>query len=56
MTRDMAKTAATFEETWPRYEFAPLVGLVLMLADRIRAIARPAAKSRSGRDTGPVYQ
>jgi hypothetical protein len=56
MTRDMAKTGATFEETWPRYRFAPLVGLVLALAERLKTIAKPATKSRPGRDTGPVYQ
>ena len=56
MTRDMAKTGATFEETWPRYPFAPLVALALMLASRIRAAGKPAPRNGAGRDTGPVLQ
>jgi len=56
MTRDMAKTDATFEATWPRHQFAPLVGLVLALAQSIRAAASPADKRGNERRSGPVYQ
>ena len=52
MTRDMTKTDATFENTWSRYPFAPLVALALMLASRVRTVAKPAAKSGAG----PVFQ
>ena len=52
MTKTMVENRATFEDTWPRYPFAPLVELALMLASRIKATARPA--SRQG--AGPVYQ
>ena len=52
MTKDMAKTGATFENTWPRYPFAPLVALALMLAIRIKAARKPAGR----RGAGPVYQ
>jgi len=33
-------TRATFENTYPRYPFAPLVALALMLANRIMAVGR----------------
>ncbi len=60
MTRDMAKIGATFEETWPRYPFAPLVGLALILAGRIRAARKPAGQGgsnrRTGHGAGPVFQ
>ena len=52
MTETMVENRATFEDTWPRYPFAPLVALALMLASRIKTTAKPA--SRHG--TGPVYQ
>lgn len=52
MTNTIVKNGATFEDTWPRYPFAPLVALALMIASRIRATGKPA--KRHG--TGPVYQ
>jgi len=56
MTKTMVKNGATFEDTWPRYPFAPLVALALMLASRIKATAKPASQSGAGRGAGPVYQ
>jgi hypothetical protein len=56
MTKEMAKTGATFENTYPRYPFAPLVALALMLANRIEATRKPAGQSSTGRGAGPVYQ
>jgi hypothetical protein len=56
MTRDMAKTGATFKNTYPRYPFAPLVALALMLARRIKAAGKPAGQSGARRGGGPVYQ
>ena len=52
MTKDMVKNGATFENTYPRYPFAPLVGLGMALASRINTARKPA--SRHG--AGPVYQ
>ena len=40
-------TGPTFENTYPRYPFAPLVALALMLANRIKA-ARKAARKAAG--------
>ena len=45
-------TKVTFENTFPRYPFAPLVGLGLALASRIK----PARKPASRRGAGPDYQ
>ncbi len=52
MTKSMVETGATFEDTYPRFPFAPLVALALMLASWIQAARKPA--SRHG--AGPVYQ
>lgn len=52
MTNTIVKNGATFENTWPRYPFAPLVALALMIASRIRVTGKPAKRH----DTGPVYQ
>jgi len=56
MTRDMTVTGMTFENTYPRYPFAPLVALALMVARRIKAGGKPAGQSAAGRGAGPVYQ
>ncbi len=52
MKKIMVKNGATFEDTYPRYPFAPLVALALILASWIKAARKPA--SRHG--AGPVYQ
>lgn len=52
MTKNMVKNVATFEDTYLRYPFAPLVALALILASWINAAPKPA--SRHG--AGPVYQ
>jgi hypothetical protein len=46
----MAMTKATFENTYPRYPFAPLVELALMIANRIKPTDEPVGL----RDTTPV--
>ena len=56
MKKDMTMTGATFENTYRRYPFAPLVALALMIASRIKATAKPASQSGAGRGAGPVYQ
>ena len=52
MTETMVKNAATFEDTWPCYPFAPLVALALALAGKIKANEKPAKRHGAG----PVYQ
>ncbi len=52
MTKNLVKTVATFEETYPRYPFAPLVALALILASWINAAPKPASRQGSG----PVFQ
>ena len=37
-----AASVATFENTYPRYPFAPLVEIAIMLASRIKAAKKPA--------------
>ena len=56
MTRDVTMAGATFENTYPRYAFAPLVALALMVASRIKAARKQAGQSGTGRGAGPVYQ
>jgi hypothetical protein len=56
MTKSMVKNGATFENTWPRYPFAPLVELALALASRIKPAGKPAGQRGAGRGAGPVYQ
>ncbi len=53
MTKETAKdtTEATFENTYPRYPFAPLVELALNLAGRIKAAKKPADQP----DAAPVF-
>ena len=52
MTKDMVKNRATFENTYPRYPFAPLVALALMLASWIKVAKKPAGQCGAG----PVFQ
>ena len=56
MTEIMMKNGATFEDTWPRYPFAPLVALALALAGKIKASEKPASQNGTGHGAGPVYQ
>jgi hypothetical protein len=50
---------ATFEETYPRYEFAPLVAIALALGNwlagqRNRARRAPPTRVRTPEATGPA--
>ena len=52
MTKNIVKNVATFEDTYPRYPFGPLVALALILASWINATPKPASRHSAG----PVYQ
>ena len=51
-----ATTKATFENTYPRYPFAPLVELGIMLAGRIKAAEKPDEKPVGQRGTAAVIR
>jgi hypothetical protein len=49
----------TFEETWPRYEFAEMVRIGLLIGDWIARLRRPRAvaaptTTEPARGTGPT--
>jgi len=46
----------TFEETYPRYEFAPLVAIALALGGRLAGLRDRVKHARRARVQGPEAQ